>query len=80
MSLNTVYMGSLYGKLVTGKMVWDKTGNAEVSVSFNVDGGTQTWAGAKGYGTFVGTLSASTKEEATLIGTLTITYTRPALN
>ncbi|MGH9874757.1 MAG: hypothetical protein ACRD9S_20065, partial [Pyrinomonadaceae bacterium] len=46
--LNTVYMGSLYGKSVSGKMGWDKDGNAAVYVNLTIEGGTQNWAGVTG--------------------------------
>ena len=72
--LNTTYMGSLYGTLVNGSMDWDKTGTAQVFFAFNVDGGTQNWAGVKGYGTFKGTLSENEKTGTTMSGWLTITY------
>lgn len=72
--LDTVYMGSLYGKPVSGKMGWDKEGNAEVYVNLTIEGGTQNWAGVKGYGTFEGTMTTSGKGGTTLTGVLTLTY------
>lgn len=72
--LNNVYMGSLYGNLVGGNMQWDKEGNAGVFFTFNVDGGTQTWDGAQGYGTFKGLLTRNEKGTSTLSGELNITY------
>ena len=71
--LSNVYMGSLYGTLVSGQMVWGKDGNAEVYLSFNLDGGTQTWETATGHGTFKGTLMVDEKGTTTLSGELTIT-------
>jgi hypothetical protein len=72
--LNIAYMGSLYGTIVNGKMDWDKLGNADIYMTFSVDGGTQTWDRAKGTGTFQGTLTADEKGTSTLRGELTITY------
>ena len=71
---NTVYMGSFYGTVGGGKMGWDKEGNATVFMTFNVDGGTQTWNGVTGSGFFEGTLTETGKGPATLTGKLTITY------
>ena len=78
--LNTTYMGSLFGTVVSGSMDWDKTGTALFFFAFNVDGGTQNWAGVKGYGTFKGTLIQNEKTGTTLSGWLTITYASNTLN
>lgn len=66
------YAGSLYGTIAKGSMNWDKTGtNANVYIVLNVDGGTQTWDGARGYATFVGTLVVDEKtQETSLSGDL----------
>jgi hypothetical protein len=78
--LDTVYMGSLYGEPVSGNMGWDKEGNAEVFVNLTIEGGTQNWAGVKGYGTFEGTVTTSGKGGTTLTGVLTLTYSHSTLN
>ena len=66
------YAGALYGTIAKGEMNWDKTGtNANVYIVLNVDGGTQTWDGARGYATFVGTLLVDEKtQETSLSGDL----------
>lgn len=71
--LNTIFMGSLFGKLTDGKMAWDKSEVGEVYFNLTVEGGTMTWSGAKGHGIFRGTM-VETKEGALLNGLLTITY------
>ncbi len=73
---DTVYMGSFYGSLVDGKMRWDKVGNAEVHLVFNVDGSTQTWDSVTGYGFFEGTMTQDEKGSSRLDGELTIIYRR----
>lgn len=66
------YAGSLYGNIAKGSMNWDKTGtSANVYLVLNVNGGTQTWDGAQGYATFVGTLLVNEKtQETSLSGDL----------
>lgn len=62
------YAGSLYGTIAKGSMDYDKTGtSANIYIVLNVDGGTQTWDGVKGYATFVGTLSVDEKTQKTLL-------------
>lgn len=67
------YAGSLYGTISEGKMIWDKAGvltganNADVFFVLNVEGGTQTWEGAKGYATFAGTLFVDEKTKKTML-------------
>ena len=78
--LDTTYMGSLFGTVVNGSMDWDKTGTALVFFTFNVDGGTENWAGVKGYGTFKGTLIENEKTGTTLSGWVTITYGSNTVN
>jgi hypothetical protein len=73
---NVVYVGSLYGQIVEGKMAWEKESTL-VSLAFNVEGGTQTWAGVKGHGSFQGSLVKDEKGATTLNGELTITYSTP---
>lgn len=66
------YAGAFYGTIAKGQMTYDKTAtNANVYIVLNVDGGTQTWKGTKGYATFTGTLLVDDKtQETTLTGTL----------
>jgi hypothetical protein len=73
------YAGSLYGTIAKGSMDWDKRGTtANVYIVLNVDGGTQTWDGVKGYATFVGTLSVDEKtEKATLTGDAVFSIVSP---
>jgi hypothetical protein len=67
------YAGSLYGSVANGKMSWDKAGtSAQVYILLNVDGGTVSWDGVKGYATFVGTLSIDEKGTTTLNGELQV--------
>jgi len=57
------YAGTLYGTIANGNMNWDEKGlSANVYIVLNVDGGTQSWDGVKGYATFAGTI---TVDEAT---------------
>jgi hypothetical protein len=67
------YAGSLYGSIANGKMSWDKLGtSAQVYILLNVEGGTVSWDGVKGYATFVGTLSIDEKGTTTLNGELQV--------
>ena len=64
----TGYAGSLYGTIAKGTMNWDKTGtNAAVYFVLNVDGGTQSWDGVRGYGTFLGTVFVDEKTQKTML-------------
>jgi hypothetical protein len=63
------YAGSLYGTIAKGEMNYDKRGNATVYFVLNVDGGTQSWDGVRGYATFAGTLLIDEKtQKKTLTG------------
>jgi hypothetical protein len=47
----------LYGHITSGTAVWDETGMiATVSITLNIKGGTKSFLGATGSGTFVGVL------------------------
>jgi hypothetical protein len=60
------YAGSLYGTIAKGKMTWGKEGaGATVYIVMDVNGGTQSWDGAGGFVTFVGTLSINEKTQQT---------------
>jgi hypothetical protein len=67
---SSAYAGSLYGTIAKGKMNWDEKGtSANVYIVLNVDGGTQSWDGVKGYATFAGTLTVDeTTGKTTLDG------------
>jgi hypothetical protein len=71
--LSDVYMGSLYGTIVDGKMSWGAEG-ADMDLVFNIDGGTGTWDGASGRGEFTGRLLETKGGAAVLEGELTLTY------
>jgi hypothetical protein len=73
-SLSNVYVGSLYGGIVDGTMGWAKDGTADIYMTFNVAGGTDTFGGATGKGTFQGTIKVDENGEKTVSGELTITY------
>lgn len=65
---STGYAGSLFGTVAKGTMYWDKTGTiAEVYIALNVDGGTQSWEGVRGYATFSGTLFVDEKTQKTML-------------
>lgn len=58
------YAGSLYGTIAKGEMNYDKLGTtATVYFVLNVDGGTQSWDGVRGYATFAGTLFVDEKTQ-----------------
>ena len=65
---STGYAGSLYGTIAKGTMYWDKTGTiAKAIIALNVDGGTQSWEGVRGYATFSGTLFVDEKTQKTML-------------
>lgn len=71
------YAGSLYGTIANGSMNWEKSGSgANVYAVLNIDGGTQTWDGAQGFATFVGTIFVDEKTQKTMLtGDLVFTIT-----
>ena len=62
-----VFVGSVYGTVANGTMMWDKTGTTgTINFVLNVNGGTQTWAGARGSATFEGIMSVDETTNATI--------------
>ena len=62
------YAGSLYGTIAKGTMNYDKLGTGgSVYIVLNVDGGTQSWEGVRGFATFTGTLFVDEKTQKTML-------------
>jgi hypothetical protein len=71
-------VGTLFGRITEGTVVWDDAGKmAAVNVTLSITGGTRTFAGATGVGSFGGLLDHTPLERRrppTLRGTLSLTF------
>jgi hypothetical protein len=68
------YVGSVYGKVVGGTLVWSQMDlSATMSLQLTADDGTGYFVGNAGKGTFEGTLDPSQKS-GNLTGVLTLNY------
>jgi hypothetical protein len=70
--------GTLFGRITGGTAVWDDAGKmAAVSLTLSIAGGTKTFSGATGNGTFEGVLDHTPLERRrppTIRGTLSLTF------
>jgi len=69
------YVGSVYGRIVDGELVWNigKGDLTAISLQLTADEGTGSYAGSTGSGTFEGILDQSSKVPS-VSGTLILNY------
>jgi hypothetical protein len=72
--LRAVYLGSVHGRIGGGTIYWSTTNlSAKISMELMADGGTGSYVGSVGKGTFEGLLDHSAKGE-NISGVLTLSY------
>ena len=74
--INGEYTGSVYGKIVGGKVAWSENRGdltATISLQLTSDGGTELYAASYGSGSFEGILDPNSKG-STVSGTLILYY------
>jgi len=71
---NGQYLGSVYGKVVSGQLVWNgRDRTTSVRLNLTADDGTESFVGSTGTGTFEGVLDPNSKTSY-VSGTLTLNY------